>query len=333
MAIQFEVLGSPGRDNALLVTVDTGQSIHRILFDCGEGCLSHVPVRHVQAIEALFFSHFHIDHIAGFDSFLRLNWCRPDCPVRIFGPAAARDVIHHRLRGFTWNLVSGLPGEIQVTEIAETLTTSRFVTSEAYAVDHFMGEKAFDGVVLRGPSYVVEARLLEHGTPSVAYLLRENPITNVDTQKLAKIGLRPGPWLRVLKDGQEGNIEVDGQTLDLSRLREELLTTRNGDSIVYLTDFRLSDVRAEVELLEMLRSCQTIVCEQNYADTDAVLARKNFHMTSSEVGQLAARIAPEQLVLFHLSDRYTSDGWRQQLADVRQHFPRASFPDSWDLDC
>ena len=52
---------------ALYVEINSGQSIHRLIFDCGEACLRDLPVPHIQAIEGLFFSHFHIDHVAGFD--------------------------------------------------------------------------------------------------------------------------------------------------------------------------------------------------------------------------------------------------------------------------
>ena len=44
MTIDYRVLGMPGRDNALLATVDSGQSLHRLLFDCGEGCVSGVNI-------------------------------------------------------------------------------------------------------------------------------------------------------------------------------------------------------------------------------------------------------------------------------------------------
>lgn len=71
MGIHHQVLGEPGRDNALLARVGTGQATHRLLFDCGEGCLSALSAAEVRAIDALFFSHLHIDHVAGFDGFLR----------------------------------------------------------------------------------------------------------------------------------------------------------------------------------------------------------------------------------------------------------------------
>ena len=91
MSINYQILGQPGRDNALFVEVNTGQSIHRLQFDCGEACLRDLPVSQIQAIDALLFSHFHIDHVAGFDSFLRSNYDRADRPVSIWGRRGDRD--------------------------------------------------------------------------------------------------------------------------------------------------------------------------------------------------------------------------------------------------
>ncbi|MHB0958850.1 MAG: hypothetical protein ACYC0X_15105 [Pirellulaceae bacterium] len=73
----------------------SGQSIGRLQFDCGEACLRDLGICDIQAIDDLFFSHFHIDHVAGFDSFLRSNYNRPEVPVRIWGLAGAAEVIQH----------------------------------------------------------------------------------------------------------------------------------------------------------------------------------------------------------------------------------------------
>jgi ribonuclease Z len=64
MSISFEILGAPGRDNALFVRIDSGQSIERLLFDCGDGCLNSVPFSEIQAIDHLLFSHLHMDQLA-----------------------------------------------------------------------------------------------------------------------------------------------------------------------------------------------------------------------------------------------------------------------------
>ena len=146
MAIHYQILGQPGRDNALFVEINTGQAIHRVQFDCGEACLRDLPVSQIQAIDALLFSHFHIDHVAGFDSFLRSNYDRADRPVCVWGPAGATEIIHHRLQGVTWNLVEGEPGEFVITDIhADRLVSSGFLAHERFAMAHAARREAFHG--------------------------------------------------------------------------------------------------------------------------------------------------------------------------------------------
>lgn len=333
MAIHFQVLGQPGRDNALFVTVDTGQSLHRLLFDCGEGVLTSLSVADVQQIEGLFFSHFHFDHVAGFDSFFRLNWCRPEEPVRIFGPLGAGEMIHHRLQGVTWNLVAGLPGEVHVTTLeGQNLVTTAYRTQEGFREERQVRHEDFEDVIYRTKAFDVLACPLQHGTVSLGYVVRERDRQNIDLDALAKLGFKPGPWLQSVKDPARPESEMIETPIGkkaLGELRSRLLVTQRGDSIAYLTDFLLEDEETEERLLEMLDGCRTLVCENNYADADQELARKNFHMTSSDVGRLAARVQPQQLVLFHLSDRYTPAEWREQLREVREHFPQADFPEAW----
>ena len=55
LGITYSVLGPPGRDNALLVQVDSGQATEKLLFDCGEGCLAGLSFSDLQAVDHLFF--------------------------------------------------------------------------------------------------------------------------------------------------------------------------------------------------------------------------------------------------------------------------------------
>jgi ribonuclease Z len=105
------------------------------------------------------------------------------------------------LRGVTWNLVDEEPGEFLVTEIHEDrMVSSAFLTREGFAVAHPRGEQGFEGCVVEEPDYRIDARLMDHGTPSVAYCVWEQTRWNVDTAELSRLGLRPGPWLKRLKD-------------------------------------------------------------------------------------------------------------------------------------
>lgn len=333
MAISYQVLGEPGRDNALYVELHTGQAVHRLLFDCGEGCLDRLSVGEIQGIDTLLFSHFHIDHIAGFDGFLRSNYSRLERPLQIWGPAGAVDILGHRLQGFTWNLVAGLPGEFIVSEIhPDRIVSARFLTHEGFSVAHPAGERPFEKPLVNGPDFRIDARLLDHGTPSAAYSLREKPRTNVDPERLARLGLAPGPWLKHLKDpatDPQQELEVGQVRQTIDHWRRQLLASTPGESIAYVTDFRL-DPASEDELTAMLGDCGTLVCENSFSSQDQHLAERTFHVTSADVGRLAARVRPGRLILFHLSDRYTPAEWRRQLEEVQTAFPAAAFPESWN---
>jgi ribonuclease Z len=333
MAIQHQVLGAAGRDNALFVRLDMGDATYRLQFDCGEGCLAALATSEIMAIDVLFFSHLHIDHVAGFDSFLRLNYARPDRPVLIFGPAGTTRTLHHRLRGVTWNLVAGLPGEFRITDVEpDRLVTTRLLTTEAFESAHPAGEVPFAGVVHTAEGFRVHARIMDHGIPCLAYAVREDARQNIDLKAVAAMGLAPGRWMQPLKDPARSDDEViaiQEMTHRLGDLRARLLVSTPGASIAYLTDFGLDETAAS-ELETMLRDCDVIVGETNYRDGDVELARRNRHMTASEMGRLAARAGARELVLFHLSDRYTPEQWRELLDEVRQVFPGVRFPSHWN---
>jgi ribonuclease Z len=335
MAIQHQVLGAAGRDNALFVRLDMGEATYRLLFDCGEGCLGALAPSEIMAIDALFFSHLHIDHVAGFDGFLRFNYARPGRPVLIYGPAGTARAFHHRLRGLTWNLVAGLQGEFRITDVEpDRLVTTRLVTTEAFEHAHPAGEVPFQGVVHTAEGFRVYARIMDHGIPCLAYAVREDVRRNIDLQAVSALGLKPGRWMQALKDPARSDDEViatNGATHRLGELRTQLLVSTPGASIAYLTDFAL-DERAEAGLAEMLRDCDRIIGETNYRDADIELARRNRHMTASAMGRLAARAGARELVLFHLSDRYTKEQWSELLDEVKQVFPAARLPGHWGLE-
>lgn len=334
MSIRYQILGLPGRDNALFVEIDTGQAIHRLLFDCGEACLRDLPVAQIQAIDGLLFSHFHIDHVAGFDGFLRSNYSRADRPVCLWGPAETAERLHHRLQGVTWNLVDGEPGEFVVTDIhADRLVSSSFLARERFAVAHDRGETPFSGAVMDHPDFCVTACLLNHETPSAAYCVREKPRSNIDMNALMRLGLGSGAWLKRIKDptaNPQDEIRIGEKSFRIGPLREQLLVTTPGESVAYLTDFRL-DAESEERLVAVLEGCATIVCECSFRNAEQELAQRTFHLVSADVARLAARVKPQKLILFHLSDRYTRSEWQDLLEEVRTVFAQTCFPESWNL--
>lgn len=338
MSIEWNILGKPGADNAALVTIDSGQSIHHLLFDCGEDCLAAQRNATIQSIEHLCFSHFHMDHVSGFDTFFRHNYNRPDAPVNVWGPKQTIDVMHHRFRSFTWNLHQDQPGEWHVREICEsTICGARFHTKEAFAHSHPTPDFPIENrTIFAGPSYRIEALLLPHHTAtSAAYRIIEADRLNICPDALQRSGLKPGPWLQQITEPDselETVLEVEGKTLDLQGLRSDLLLSSPGQSIAYLTDFRIEpDSKEWNDVSEWLNGTDTLIAECQYQSADETLAVRNGHMTATRIGQLAADSSVQELVLMHLSRRYTSDEWRAIREEARNEFPAAKFPPEWAL--
>ncbi|HWQ14753.1 MAG TPA: MBL fold metallo-hydrolase [Roseiflexaceae bacterium] len=334
MTIAFQVLGAPGQDNALLVRVQTGQSTHRLLLDCGAGCLDALAVAEIQAVDHLLFSHLHMDHVAGFDDFFRHTFNRLERPNMVWGPPETARIIHHRLRGFMWNLAERLQATWRLHDIHPAhVALWRAEASEAFEWLHDDGVRPCAGAAIAHPDYTVQALRLRHGTLSLGYLVREAPRVNVDPARLAALGLRPGPWLQFVKYGRPGepaHVVVDGAVYELAALRATLLSETPGGSLAYLTDFTLDDGELE-ELAAALRGCDTLVCESQYRAVDEELARRNYHLTAVRAAELAARAGAGRLVLFHLSRRYTRAEWSLLLEEARAIFPRAELPQEWDL--
>lgn len=331
MSIHFRILGGPGRDNALLVQVDSGQAVERLLFDCGEGCVSELSFGEIQDIDHVFFSHFHMDHIAGFDSFFRCVFNRETKPNYIWGPPGTRKVMHHRFRGFLWNLHEQMAGSWRVSDLYPEegrISTGRYELRESFASAHEVSEARLP----QGVGYTVEAFTMNHRTPSMAYLVREKARWNIDASRLGSLGLRPGPWLKQLKDSvdDESTLDIEGVTYSVADLRKSLLTETPGDSIAYLTDF-LMDETAMKHLEPALLGCRVIVCESQYRHCDEELAQKNYHMTSVQAATLAQRAGAEMLVLFHLSDRYRPDEWLEMIQEAREVFSNTRVASEWGL--
>jgi len=123
---------------------------------------------------------------------------------------------------------------------------------------------------------------------------------------------------------------IDGREFGVQTLRKELLVQTPGDSVAYVTDFLL-DASTHESLATWLLGCRTLVCESQYRHADLELAQKNSHATAKLVAELARDAKVTKLILFHLSDRYSVEEWKQIRDEVCEIFPDASFSTHWNL--
>ena len=336
MSVQFKVLGKPGSDNALFVSVNSGTRIYRILFDCGEDVLKEITPSDIRSLDYIFFSHLHLDHAAGLDHFIRRNYDRESKPVYIYGPEDTSRIIHNRLRGYKWNLVSNIPGEWFVTDIEEKETTThRFLAKEGFSKKHLVENKSFKGIVFSNEHFKVEAQLLNHIIPSLAFRISEHPSGNINKDKLVINNYDPGPWLEEVKNlslSPQKSILVGERKIPLGKLRNQLLVRKEGESISYLTDF-IYDSASKRKSIKLIRNCNTVVCESQYLSPDKKLALKNYHLIVGQSAEIALKGNAGKLILFHNSDRYNvKKDFPLFLKEAREVFPNTFFPEDWNIE-
>lgn len=76
---------------------------------------------------------------------------------------------------------------------------------------------------------------------------------------------------------------------------------------------------------------KTVVCESQYRHADHELAKRNSHMTATLAAELAKSAGVGELVLFHLSERYNEDEWKEMMEEARKIFPNTRFPEQWKV--
>ncbi len=334
MSIRYQILGKPGKDNALMVWINAGTKMYKLLFDCGENIFSDLKPSDVSSIDYLFFSHLHLDHAAGFDYFFRRNYDR-NKQVNIYGPQNTADIIHHHMLGYTWNLVDGVSGEWFVTDISKnSLATSKFLTSEGFSKKHSVKKTPFKKTIIDNEHFKVEMVLLNHIIPSAAYKVTEKKWFNIDKTLLVQNNFNPGAWLDAVKklsiDGRK-KINIEGKVYTLKELRKLLLIEHDSDSIAYLTDF-IYDRTSVSKAKKLIKDCKTIICESQYSKDDAALAKKNYHLITEQAAALARDSSGKKLILFHISERYHSkEEYSRLLKEARNIFPNTFFPEEWEI--
>ncbi|HSD62320.1 MAG TPA: MBL fold metallo-hydrolase [Ignavibacteriaceae bacterium] len=334
MSINFRVLGKPGWDNGLMIWINIGTKVYRILFDCGENILKDLNQHDVKTIDYLLFSHLHIDHAAGFDYFFRRNYDRKNKPIYVYGPTGTIDIIHNRLKGFKWNLIEGVPGLWYITDISENkISTSLFKTSDGFSKEYTVEKKKFNGLIIDNPDFSIRVIFLNHIIPSAAYFIKEKPSFNINKEALAKTGLTPGPWLeqvRNLSINSDESIIVNGKSYKLKAFRDKLLVRREGESIGYLTDF-IYENETRNKIRKVFKGCDTMVCESQYLSSEKKFASKNYHLIAKQAARLARAANAGKLILFHVSDRYRTREYPLLLDEARELFPNTFFPSEWKL--
>ena len=278
-----------------------------LLFDCGEGTqhqLARGPVRS-GAIEAIFITHLHGDHLFGLPGLIAtLGLNARSEPLTIYGPPG----LARYLESIPY------PGATYPIEVVEIATNVEIAANENAGANRETVTPLPPGnhsaAARRAPGYRVYAAALQHSVPCLGYAIVEDDRPGFfDVTRARDLGVPEGPLFGRLQRGHD--VVVDGRTI---RSRDIVGRPRQGRRIVFCTDTRPCDAA-----IDLARDADVFVHEATYANDHAQEAVDRYHSTAAEAAQVAAAAQPRRLVLTHVSARYETDA--PLLAEALPIFP------------
>lgn len=311
-----QLVNGPFGDPALFV-----ECLHQrraLLFDAGELC--GFPPGKLLKVTHVFISHTHMDHFIGLDHLVRLMLGRPK-RLRVYGPAPVLEQVLSRMASYSWNLVDGY-GERLVLEVAQVREGSleRVVLDcgKRFEDPGVREVQPFGGCLCRDPFFVVHAVLLDHKIPCMAFCLEETRHIQILKTRLQELGLRPGPWLKglrqvILSGGEDERlVEVEPPhkgPLPLGWLRERVVQESAGQRIAYVVDAGYTEANRR-KIISLARGADIFFIEAAFLQEDEERARAKSHLTAFQAGCLASEAGVRRAVPIHFSPKYAPDAKR-----------------------
>lgn len=318
------ILGDP------LLHVRLRQQRRSLLFDLGQGI--RLPARIAHQVTDVFISHAHIDHIGGFLMLLRSRIGQfPPC--RLYGPPGLAQHIEGFLQGILWDRVAERAPCFEVAELhTDHLLRFRLQAGQKARVQ-LDAVKLTAGVILQDAAFRIRAQLLDHHTPVLAYAFEPVKEINIRKDYLQSHGLKPGPWLAMLKKHllAENDTAVitlpNGTVTQVAEIAAELALIKPGKKLIYATD--LADTPDNRQHLQALAQyAHTLFCEARFIEADVEQAVQTGHLTARACGEIAMAAEVARLIPFHFSQRY-ADKLPQVYDEVHAACSRVVMPPSW----
>ena len=313
---QPQLVNGPLGDPALFLDVLFER--RALLFDLGD--LAALPPRKLLRTSHVFVSHTHMDHFVGFDRLLRTCLGRGR-PLALYGPEHFIEQVEHKLAAFTWNLLENYPVDLELAVHEVTadgwLRHATFNSRERFARLEREARRLGDDALLAEPAFEVRHAVLDHRTPCLAFAVQEAMHVNVWRNRLAELGVLPGPWLREAKRavlaGAADDTVLTAPSADpalpgerpvvLGTLREHALQLVPGQRVAYVTDAAYHADNAR-RIVQLAAGADLLFIECTFLAADTDEAARKPHLTARQAGALAREAGVHVLVPFHFSPRY-----------------------------
>lgn len=312
---QTRLVNDPFSDPGLFIDFRFGR--RAMLFDLGD--LGPLSAREILRVGHVFVTHRHMDHFAGFDRLLRLGLYRPGV-VGMVGPEGFIEGVRAKLAAYSWNLLdeSSPDFTIAAAEFAGGRLGAPvlFRATEKFAGRQGEGADLPDGIVLREEFCQIEAVVLDHGTPCLAFAVQESLRVNVLREGLDALGLPVGPWLNEAKSAVRRGAPDDqlvpapgAPGLALGVLKRHALRVAQGRRVAYAVDAAFTPDNAE-RIRALCAGADHLYIEAAFSDADFDLAARRRHLTAGQAGRIAREAGARRLTVLHHSPRYLGQAQR-----------------------
>jgi Metal-dependent hydrolases of the beta-lactamase superfamily III len=240
------------------------------------------------ALADIFFTHMHADHMLGVIGLFRTLALqgRTD-PMRLWGPAGCTDLLKQAIA--LGSEKEKFPFEINEV-VADTPIPRKGYSIVPFAVDH-------------------------NGKAAVGYALVEDiRLGRFNPDRARELGIPEGPAWGKLHKGESVTL-ADGRVVEASDLVGE---SRPGRKVVFT-----GDTRPAAGTLKISEGADLLVHEATFSDEEQARAVDTGHSSAREAAEIAAKAGVKQLILTHLSARYSVNA-SDCCSRRRKFFPSAS---------
>jgi ribonuclease Z len=260
---------------------------HRFMIDCGEGTQRQLLRTGLgfRRLDKILLTHGHLDHILGLGGLASTlgRWEALE-ELNIYGGAMTLARVHMLME-----VVFG-PGQIPNSGVTLNLIEP--------------------GVIFEDKHFTLTAVPVQHRGPDCfAFIFEEKARRPFLAEKAEALGIPHGPVRRDLAQGLPVTLP-DGRIIEPETV---LGPPQRGARL-----FFAGDVSHTGPLHKPAEDADLLAVEATYLEADKQLAKQHGHITAAAAARLARNAGVRQLVLHHVSRRYTT---QQMLEEAQAIFP------------
>lgn len=268
---------------------------HRILVDCGEGTQRQLlrGGAGFRRLDRILLTHGHFDHVLGIPGlFSTLRLRRSTDVMTVHGSPGTLDVVVRMLAGLWGEGKAPIP--LELVPLAE-------------------------GQVIDAAEFAIGCFPVRHReTDSFGFSFEGQARRHLRPDRLDVLGVPDGPLRGELAQAKQVTL-ADGRTVD----PEDVLGPPGRRKKLVV----VGDAETTEGLGERVRDADVLVIEATFLERDASIARDYGHLTAAEAAALAAASDVKQLVLTHISGRYSDE---EILAEAAKAFPNSRVASDFD---